>query len=60
MTHWITMAYGPLFWLWSAWWLGGVMVVFGVLANVPCLVAQRYNRARLLRVLRRRGITSDC
>jgi hypothetical protein len=36
------------------------MVVFGVLANLPCLVAQRYNRARLLRVLRRRGITSDC
>lgn len=54
MTHWITMFYGPLFWLWSSWWLGGVMVAFGIVANVPCLVTQRYNRARLLRVLQRR------
>ena len=54
MTHWVTMFYGPLFWLWSSWWMGGVMVAFGVVANVPCLVTQRYNRARLLRVLGRR------
>lgn len=54
MTHWVTMFYGPLFWLWSSWWMGGVMVAFGIVANVPCLVTQRYNRARLLRVLRRR------
>ena len=54
MTHWVTMFYGPLFWLWSSWWMGGVMVAFGIVANVPCLVTQRYNRARLLRVLQRR------
>jgi glycosyl-4,4'-diaponeurosporenoate acyltransferase len=54
MTHWVAMAFGPLFWVWSAFWLGGVMVVFGVFANLPCILAQRYNRARLLRVLARR------
>lgn len=54
MTHWVTMAFGPLFFLWSPWWLGVVMVVFGVMSNLPCLVAQRYNRARLLRLLDRR------
>jgi glycosyl-4,4'-diaponeurosporenoate acyltransferase len=58
MTHWVVMFYGPLFWLWSSWWMGGVMVVFGVVSNVPCLVTQRYNRARLLRVLRRRSATT--
>ena len=55
MTHWVVMSFGPLFWLWSSWWLGLVMVVFGVVSNLPCLVAQRYNRARLLRVLARRA-----
>lgn len=55
MTHWVTMSYGPLFWLWSSWWVGGVMVVFGVVANLPCLITQRYNRARLQRVLGRRA-----
>lgn len=54
VTHWLAMACGPLFWIWSAFWLGLVMVVFGLLANVPCLITQRYNRARLLRVLDRR------
>lgn len=55
MTHWVVMACGPLFFLWSPWWLGVVMVVFGVVANLPCLMAQRYNRARLLRILARRA-----
>lgn len=54
VTHWMAMSFGPVFWVWSAWWLGWVMVVFGVLANLPCIIAQRYNRARLLRVLARR------
>jgi hypothetical protein len=28
-------------------------------ANAPCLIVQRYNRGRLLRVLTRRNRTSD-
>ena len=31
------------------------MVAYAVVANVPCLVIQRYNRARVLRILDRRG-----
>ena len=50
LTHWILVAVGPLFFLWNPWGLALVMVAYALVANVPCLVVQRYNRARLLRV----------
>ena len=53
LTHWAVMAYGPLFFLWTPWWVGAVMVTFGIAANLPCLLVQRYNRARLERLLAR-------
>jgi glycosyl-4,4'-diaponeurosporenoate acyltransferase len=52
-THWVLLAAGPLFLLWNPWGLGLVMIAYAVVANVPCLVVQRYNRARLLRVVER-------
>lgn len=52
--HWSLMATGPLFALWNPWPLALAMIGFGVVANLPCLVVQRYNRARLGRVLDRR------
>lgn len=51
LTHWVVMAAGPFFLLWNPWGLGLVMVAYGAIANLPCLVTQRYNRARLLRVV---------
>lgn len=51
LTHWGVLAVAPLFLLWNPWWLGAVMMVYAVVANVPCIVVQRYNRARLERVL---------
>jgi len=53
LVHWLVMAIGPLFFLWNPWWLGVAMLGYAVGANAPCLVTQRYNRARLLRVLAR-------
>ena len=29
------------------------MVGYGIVANVPCVAIQRYNRARLLRMIQR-------
>ena len=54
LTHWGIMAAAPLFLLWNppAIWL--LMVLYALVANLPCLVIQRYNRARLLRILGRR------
>jgi glycosyl-4,4'-diaponeurosporenoate acyltransferase len=49
-THWLVMAAGPFFALWNPWYLTIAMVVYGVVANLPCLVIQRYNRARITRI----------
>jgi glycosyl-4,4'-diaponeurosporenoate acyltransferase len=53
LTHWVLLLAAPLFFLWNPPWLGFVMVGYAVVANVPCLVVQRYNRSRLLRMLAR-------
>jgi glycosyl-4,4'-diaponeurosporenoate acyltransferase len=50
LTHWALMAVAPVFFLWNPWWLGLVMIAYALIANLPCLVVQRYNRARLVRV----------
>ena len=47
------MAGGPLFVLWNPPPIAAVMVAYGVLVNAPFIAIQRYNRARVSRVLRR-------
>ena len=53
LTHWLILAAAPWFFLWNPWWLGLAMVGYGIVANVPCVAIQRYNRARLLRMIQR-------
>lgn len=50
-THWAILACWPLFFLWCRWNVALVMGVYALAANVPCILIQRYNRARLLRIL---------
>lgn len=50
-THWITLGVAPLFFLWNPRWVGVGMVIYAVIANIPCILAQRYNRIRLTRLL---------
>lgn len=59
IVHWAIPVVTPLFALWNPAWLVGGMVAYAVVANAPCLIVQRYNRGRLLRVLTRRNRTSD-
>lgn len=59
LTHWGIMAAAPLFLLWNPWAIWLLMVGYAVVANVPCLVIQRYNRARILRILARRRSGGD-
>ena len=49
LTHWLILAASPWFFLWNPWWLGLAMVGYGVIANLPCVAIQRYNRARIFR-----------
>jgi glycosyl-4,4'-diaponeurosporenoate acyltransferase len=50
--HWLAAAGAPFFVLWNPLPVGVVMVVYGVLVNLPFIVIQRYNRIRACRVLR--------
>jgi len=52
LTHWIVFLFGPLFLIWNLWWVGIVMIVYATIANIPCVITQRYNRIRLQRIAR--------
>jgi glycosyl-4,4'-diaponeurosporenoate acyltransferase len=53
LTHWIIMLFGPFFFLWNPLWVGFLMIAYAIIENLPLIMAQRYNRIRLLRVLDR-------
>lgn len=39
--------------IWNPWpWAAGVMIVYALLSNLPCVILQRFTRARLRGVLR--------
>lgn len=51
--HWLALLPAPLFWRWNPRWLAIVMSLYALVINAPCIAAQRYNRLRMERVLRR-------
>ena len=54
LTHWLALLALPLFAIWNPSWGVAINAAYAVALNVPCLLAQRYNRARFLRVLERK------
>jgi len=52
LTHWIVFLFGPVFLMWNLWWVGIVMILYATIANIPCVITQRYNRIRLQRIAR--------
>ena len=50
LTHWIVFLFGPLFFIWNLWWVGIVIILYAAMANIPCVITQRYNRIRLQRI----------
>lgn len=57
--HWANALAGPLFFAFFPLWAGVVMTAFGLVVHLPFVCIQRYNRARLLRTLARRGVGVD-
>jgi glycosyl-4,4'-diaponeurosporenoate acyltransferase len=53
LTHWYAMAPILIFPFWNPAWLLGVMAIYALAANMPCILVQRYNRARIERALHR-------
>lgn len=50
LAHWCMLCCLPAFFLWNPPWACCVMSVYALTANLPCIVAQRYNRLVLARV----------
>lgn len=46
-SHGISLLLCPVFFLYNPTWAAWAMVAYSVLANIPCLVVQRYNREKL-------------
>jgi glycosyl-4,4'-diaponeurosporenoate acyltransferase len=51
-THWIIMLFAPLFFLWNPVGVGFFMILYALAENIPLIMAQRYNRYRLRRVVK--------
>jgi len=54
LCHWFAIGFAPAFFLWNPWWADLIMVGYALVANLPCILAQRYNRARFQRLVARR------
>jgi len=51
IVHWLALLALPLFCVWNPWWAVLVNAAYAATANLPCILVQRYNRARLHRLL---------
>lgn len=51
-SHWVTWGMALTFFAWNPWEVGVVMLIYGAVVNGPCILVQRYNRARLQRAAR--------
>jgi glycosyl-4,4'-diaponeurosporenoate acyltransferase len=54
LSHWLTVALVPLFFLWNTWPIALLMIPYAIASNLPCILAQRYNRPRLTALANRR------
>jgi glycosyl-4,4'-diaponeurosporenoate acyltransferase len=58
--HWCMLCCLPVFFLWNPPWACLVMTAYALAANLPCIVAQRYNRIALDRLVRTRRRALKC
>ena len=52
--HWIIFLFGFIFFIWNPWYVSIIMIFYAAITNLPCVLAQRYNRIRLKRLLAER------
>ncbi|WP_109489258.1 glycosyl-4,4'-diaponeurosporenoate acyltransferase [Occallatibacter savannae] len=53
LAHWCMLLCAPIFYLWNPLWACCVMTLYGIAANLPCILVQRANRIKVDRLLRR-------
>ncbi|MDX1680895.1 MAG: hypothetical protein R3242_09210 [Akkermansiaceae bacterium] len=47
LCHWSALFFVPLFLIWNPGWAMLIIIAYALAANLPCILVQRYNRARL-------------
>lgn len=52
LSHWLQILPAPLFFLFNLPLVGWLMVLYAIVANLPFILIQRYNRARLSRIVK--------
>lgn len=55
LAHWSMVLCFPLFYLWNPPWARLLMTVYALGVNLPCILTQRYNRARIERIAENTG-----
>ena len=50
--HWCMLLCTPIFFLWNPAWACAVMALYGLGANLPCILVQRANRIKAAHILR--------
>lgn len=53
LTHWLGITPFWLFGLFAPGWVVWIMLIYALVVNLPCIIAQRYNRPRVLALYRR-------
>jgi len=53
VTHWLAILALPIFAIWNPRWGFAVNAAYAIAANLPCILVQRYNRSRFIRLLKR-------
>ena len=48
LAHWLQIAPFWVFALWSPFFVIWIMLTYALLVNMPCIIAQRYNRPRIM------------
>jgi glycosyl-4,4'-diaponeurosporenoate acyltransferase len=54
LVHWLQILPVVIFFLFNHWWVGVIMILYAIAVNMPCIIAQRYNRPRLERIINRK------
>ncbi len=53
LTHWTIILLAPFFFFWNKPVVGWVMIAYALAENLPLIMAQRFNRARIVSLLQR-------
>lgn len=50
-THYVQMLPAPIFFLFNPLWVGYFMIGYAVIANMPCIITQKYNQIRFTNLI---------